>query len=67
MMTRFWMSWIQNLYDIVRPTGNNGTTAQRPTKNLYVGQQYIDKTLGKPIWIKSLGPTVWIDATGGVV
>lgn len=41
-----------------------GTTENRPTENLTVGQMYFDTTLGKPIWYKSDG---WIDATGSVV
>jgi len=36
-----------------------GTTAQRPTLNLFVGMQYYDTTLGAPIVIVSLSPTVW--------
>ncbi len=42
----------------------SGTTAQRPTLELTVGQQYFDTTLGKPIWWNG---TVWNDATGATV
>ena len=53
---------------IVRFTGQNGVTASRPTNNLYVGLQYFDTTLGKPIWVKTAGSSpVWVDATGASV
>lgn len=63
-----WQTWLGNVYSQFLVTvGQNGTTAQRPTTNLWVNQQYFDSTLGKPIWIKSLNPTVWVDATGSSV
>ena len=43
-----------------------GTTAQRPTKNVYVGQMYFDTTKGFPIFIKSLNPIVWVNGAGSV-
>lgn len=48
-------------------TPQKGTTAQRPTTQLQIGDFYFDTTLGKPIWIKSLGPTVWVDGAGTTV
>jgi hypothetical protein len=43
---------------------NYGTTAQRPAKP-YVTQQYLDTTLGLPIWCKQATPSViWVDAAG---
>lgn len=45
-------------------TPQNGTTANRPTQNLQVGQFYFDTTLGIPIWYDG---TDWVDATGTVV
>jgi len=63
-----WFSWFSAVYTLILlPQGNNGTTANRPTTNLWIGQMYLDTTLGKPIWILSLNPTVWIDATGASV
>ena len=38
-----------------------GTTENRPTTNLFVGLQYFDTTLNKPIWYKGNG---WVDSTG---
>jgi len=46
---------------------NVGATASRPTKAPYVGWQYFDTTLGKPIFVKTLSPVAWVDATGVVV
>lgn len=62
-----WAAWFQQLWTLVVALGGNGATAARPLKNLYVGLQYFDTTLGKPVFVQSLGPTVWVDATGAVV
>jgi hypothetical protein len=40
----------------------NGTTVDRPTQNLQVGQFYFDTTLNKPTYWDG---TQWIDALGG--
>ena len=40
----------------------SGTTENRPTVSLVVGQMYFDTTLHKPIWYK--GSSKWVDATG---
>jgi hypothetical protein len=41
-----------------------GTSSNRPTLQLQIGQQYYDTTLGKPIWYNG---TVWKDASGTTV
>lgn len=38
-----------------------GTSEERPTTNLFVGLQYFDTTLIKPIWYTG---NKWVDATG---
>lgn len=43
-----------------------GATANRPTL-VFVGMEYYDTTLGKPIWCHQQSPIVWHDATGAVV
>jgi hypothetical protein len=43
---------------------SSGTTANRPTDRLQVGQQYYDTTLGIPIWYNG---TVWKNASGTTV
>jgi hypothetical protein len=45
-------------------TPQNGTTANRPTQNLQIGQFYFDTTLGIPIWYNG---TVWKNASGTTV
>jgi hypothetical protein len=40
----------------------SGTTSERPTNNLFVGLQYFDTTLNKPVYYK--GSNKWVDATG---
>jgi len=42
----------------------SGTTAQRPTLHVPVGQFYFDTTLGYPIWFKNPG---WVNASGTTV
>lgn len=49
------------LASIASDVTSSGTTANRPTVNLYVGRVYFDTTLGLPIWYSG---TQWVDATG---
>lgn len=42
----------------------SGTTANRPTERLEVGQYYFDTTINRPIWYNG---TNWINAAGTVV
>jgi hypothetical protein len=42
----------------------SGTTANRPTGRLEIGQYYFDTTIGRPIWYNG---TNWINAAGTVV
>ena len=42
----------------------SGSTADRPTNSLTVGQTYFDTTLGIPIWYKGSG---WVNASGTTV
>jgi hypothetical protein len=47
----------------------SGTTAQRPTSGLWVGQQFYDTTLNQPIWcydvaLAAAGAGGWADADG---
>ena len=43
----------------------SGVGSSRPTTSLYIGMQYFDTTLNKPIWYKGNGD--WVDATGTTV
>lgn len=49
------------------PIVSAGSTTNRPTSNLYAGQQYFDTTLGKPIWCRYPTSKVWVDASGTTV
>lgn len=65
-----WASFFRALQQIGFNISRSGATASRPTSALagrFVGQNYFDTTLGKPIWLKSVNPDVWVDATGAVV
>jgi hypothetical protein len=42
----------------------SGTTTNRPTERLQVGQYYFDTTINRPIWYDG---TNWINAAGTVV
>lgn len=59
-----WLAWLQSVQLWLFPNGNNGTTANRPTTNLYTGQQFFDTTLGFPVYLKSQNPTVWVRYDG---
>lgn len=56
-----WANWLMQLWGFVFDLQNSGTTAQRPTTNLYVGKVYFDTTLVYPIWWDG---SQWVDATG---
>lgn len=66
-----WSIFFNSLYQQVVKSRDiqegSGLTATRPTGGLYVGRQYFDTTLGKPVFIKSLSPAVWVDAAGTTV
>lgn len=61
-------AWHQSIFKWLAPTGQNDVTANRPTANLFVGQQFFDNTLGYMVWVKSIGPpAVWVNGAGAVV
>lgn len=62
-----WQGWLSIAQYILQDVSNSGTTAQRPTMNMYIGKPYFDTTLGLPIWVQSVNPVVWITAAGAVV
>jgi predicted small integral membrane protein len=60
-----WMSWFQQVSNAINGLYQYGTTAQRPTSNVYVGQMYFDTTLGYPVFVKTLAsPIVWVNGAG---
>lgn len=52
----------EDIYKIPKPI--SGTTQQRPSNTIYIGFQYFDTTLNKPIWWTG---TNWIDSGGIIV
>jgi hypothetical protein len=64
------MPWLQvftRWQRVIVAAQESGTTANRPTKLLWVGRPYFDTTIGKPVWVKTASPVVWVDATGAAV
>lgn len=67
-ISRAWAAWMQQAFRIMFAAAQSGTTAQRPTENLYPGRQYFDTSLGakgKPIWVDKTG-AAWVLADGTV-
>lgn len=59
-----WAEWFMQVFRICFSVQQSGTTADRPTKDLWVGRTYFDTTLNRPIWYTG---TNWIRADGVVV
>jgi len=53
-----------NNYSQAIGTPSNGTTSQRPTAKLQIGQFFFDATLDYPIWWNG---TKWVNASGTAV
>lgn len=60
-VTEGWRNWFNSVFTVCASLTQSGTTAQRPTRILWVGRRYFDTTLSKPVWY--VGPG-WVDATG---
>ena len=61
-----WGNWMSRAGNILLAVSESGTTANRPTKELYPGRMYFDTSLGangKPIWVNK-GMTGWVLADG---
>ena len=56
-----WRNFFNAVFAICNGVTQSGTTANRPSANLWVGRVYFDTTLGLPIWYKSPG---WVKADG---
>lgn len=53
------LQWFSRIHAICAAAISNGTTANRPTKNLWIGRPYFDTTLGLPIWWNG---TTWVNS-----
>ena len=61
-----WGNWFAQVRLICFAQQESGTTANRPTENLYSGRRYFDTSLGangKPIWVRDDGAG-WVLADG---
>lgn len=67
LITPPWGQVFQRWQAVIQANYQSGTMAQRPTKLLWVGRQFYDTTLGKPVYVASVAPVVWKDAAGVVV
>ena len=59
-----WAQFFTRVFVICFAQQQSGTTANRPTTNLYIGRRYFDTTITLPIYYTGTG---WIDAAGNSV
>lgn len=62
-----WQEFFSAAYFAIAAQEFYGPTANRPTKNLFIGRPYYDQTLGYSINVHSVNPTVWHNGAGVVV
>lgn len=67
MATLPWLRWFNLVHQTITAARQSGPTSDRPSETLWIGRQYFDTTLGKPVYVKSVRPTVWVDAAGTTV
>lgn len=68
LVSSAWRAWFSKVFKAVKPFGGSGTTANRPTAELYEGLMYFDTTLGFPVYVKTVAtPAVWVRYDGTVV
>lgn len=60
-----WLHWFNAVHLTINAMRQSGTT--RPDKGLWIGRQFFDTALGKPVYVQSVNPVVWVDASGAVV
>lgn len=65
--TTLWIDYLKKGYPILNSTTDAGPTANRPTVDLFIGRQYYDTSLSKPVYLNSVNPNVWKDAAGTTV
>lgn len=56
-----WQQFHSEVFKALIALQTSGTTAQRPTKGLYVGRTYFDTTLGYRI---DYNGSIWVDSQG---
>lgn len=58
-----WQEFFTFVFRGIQAMQSSGTTAQRPTKGLYVGRVYFDTTLGFSVWYNG---TNWVNSAGAI-
>ena len=61
------MQWFSTAHNYIRSIPQSGVTANRPKDGLWIGRQFYDTTLNKPVFVSAVNPTVWRDAGGTIV
>lgn len=56
-----WQQFHSEVFKALTALQASGTTAQRPTKGLYIGRTYFDTTLGYRI---DYNGSIWVDSQG---
>ena len=62
-----WQAWFSRIHSIVVTGQQSGPTSARPTSQVWIGRQFYDTTINKPVFVSAVKPIVWRDATGAVV
>lgn len=60
-MPKAHIAWYGAVGRLCNDLQSAGTTANRPTRGLWIGRPFFDTTLGYPVWYDGTG---WVDATG---
>ena len=69
-LTQPWRGYLTTLQHLAYNPTRSGPTTLRPTStmvNRWIGMNFYDTSLHKPIWLDSVNPDVWHDATGAIV
>jgi hypothetical protein len=67
-----WLQWFSQINATISANRQSGTTAQRPTRLLWIGRRYFDLDLGvdgigMAVYVASVSPAVWVDGAGNTV
>jgi hypothetical protein len=65
IVSRPWNTLFSRWQAILSAIVDKGTTANRPTSNLWLGRIFYDTTLQAPVYLQSYPPAVWVPFGGG--
>jgi hypothetical protein len=67
-VTKVGSEWLNLIWLASNSVTESGTTAQRPTANLWIGRPYFDLTLNYPVYVYAVTPSViWKNAAGTTI